>query len=109
MQRLRNGFGHGTLQKGKPFALASRALSKQSGLCYIQIEKKFLAMVFSIKKFHHYTCKITVQSRHKPLETMVRKPLLSDPKRLKKMMLRIQRFDLHVVYKPVTYMLLAGI
>ena len=66
-------------------------------------------MVFSMEKFHQYTYgrKVTVQSDHKPLETIVRKPLLSAPKRLQRMMLRIQKYDLEVVYVPGKHMLLA--
>uniref|UniRef100_A0AAQ4NZT5 Gypsy retrotransposon integrase-like protein 1 n=1 Tax=Gasterosteus aculeatus aculeatus TaxID=481459 RepID=A0AAQ4NZT5_GASAC len=62
-----------------------------------------------MEKFHQYTYgrKVTVQSDHKPLETIVRKPLLSAPKRLQSMMLRIQKYDLDVIYVPGRDMLLA--
>ncbi|KAF0024606.1 hypothetical protein F2P81_023408 [Scophthalmus maximus] len=92
------GLGAALMQKSKPVAFASRALS-QTERGYAQIEKEFLAMVFSMVKFHQYTYgrKVTVQSDHKPLETIVRKPLLSAPKRLQRMMLRIQKYDLDVV------------
>ena len=102
------GLGAALMQNGKPVAFASRALTKtERG--YAQIEKEFLAMVFSMEKFHQYTYgrKVTVQSDHKPLETIVRKPLLSAPKRLQRMMLRIQKYELEVVYVPGKHMLLA--
>lgn len=62
-----------------------------------------------MEKSHQYTYgrKVTVQSDHKPLETIVRKPLLSTPKWLQRMMLRIQKYDLDVVYVPGKDMLLA--
>lgn len=103
-----SGLGAALMQKGKPIAFASRALS-QTERGYAQIEKEFLAMVFSVEKFHQYTYgrKVTVQSDHKPLETILRKPLLSAPKRLQRMMLRIQKYDLDVVYVPGKDMLLA--
>lgn len=102
------GLGAALMQKGKPVAFASRALT-QTERGYAQIEKEFLAMVFSMEKFHQYTYgrKVTVQSDHKPLETIVRKPLLSAPKRLQGMMLHIQKYDLDVVYVPGRDMLLA--
>ncbi|KAK7891393.1 hypothetical protein WMY93_023356 [Mugilogobius chulae] len=102
------GLGAALMQTGKPIAFASRALT-QTERGYAQIEKEFLAMVFSVEKFHQYTYgrKVTVQSDHKPLETIVRKPLLSAPKRLQRMMLRIQKYDLNVVYVPGKDMLLA--
>ena len=45
-------------------------------------------------------------SDHKPLQTIVRKPLLSAPKRLQRMMVRIKKYDLDVVYVPGKHMLL---
>ncbi|XP_023818302.1 uncharacterized protein LOC101156138 isoform X1 [Oryzias latipes] len=67
------GLGAALLQKGKPIAYASRALT-QTERGYAQIEKEFLTMVFSVEKFHQYTYgrQVTVQSDHKPLETIVR-------------------------------------
>ncbi|XP_030578703.1 uncharacterized protein K02A2.6-like [Archocentrus centrarchus] len=102
------GLGAALMQMGKPVAFASRALTKtEQG--YAQIEKEFLAMVFGLEKFHQYTYghKVTVQSDHKPLETIVRKPLLSAPKRLQGMMLRIQKYDTEVLYVPGRDLVLA--
>lgn len=55
-----------------------------------------------MEKFHHYTYgrKVTVQSDHKPLENIHRKPLLSAPKRLQRMLLRPQKYDINVIYVP---------
>lgn len=102
------GLGAALVQMGKPVAFASRALT-QTERGYAQIEKEFLAMIFSLEKFHQYTYgrKVTVQSDHKPLENIVRKPLLSAPKRLQRMMMRIQRYDVEVVYLPGKDMVLA--
>lgn len=41
---------------------------------------------------------ITVQSDHKPLEIIFKKSLLSAPKRLQRMLLRLQKYNLDVVY-----------
>ncbi|KAK5853431.1 hypothetical protein PBY51_007214 [Eleginops maclovinus] len=102
------GLGAALIQRGKPIAFASRALT-QTEKGYAQIEKEFLAMIFSLEKFHQYTYgrKVTVQSDHKPLENIVRKPLLSAPKRLQRMMMRIQKYDVDVVYLPGKDMVLA--
>ncbi|CAI5660683.1 unnamed protein product [Oreochromis niloticus] len=102
------GLGAALMQKGKPVAFASRALTRiEQG--YAQIEKELLAVVLSMEKFHQYTYgrKVVVHSDHKPLETIVRKPLLSAPKRLQRMLMRIQKYDLDVVYVPGKDMLLA--
>ena len=68
------GLGATLLQNGQPIAYASRALSKTEQ-CYAQIEKECLAIVFACERFDHYIyvkdC-ITVQSDHKPLETMLK-------------------------------------
>ena len=66
-------------------------------------------MIFSLEKFHLYTYgrKVTVQSDHKPLENIVRKPLLSAPKRLQRMTMHIQKYDVDVVYLPGKDLVLA--
>ena len=102
------GLGAALTQRGKPVAFASRALTPtERG--YAQIEKECLAIVFGMEKFHQYTYgrKVTVQSDHKPLENIVRKPLLSAPKRLQRMLLRLQKYNIKVIYVPGRDMLLA--
>lgn len=102
------GLGAALTQKGKPVAFSSRALTPtERG--YAQIEKECLAIVFGMEKFHQYTYgrKVTVQSDHKPLENIVRKPLWSAPKRLQRMLLRLQKYDINVVYVPGRDMFLA--
>lgn len=61
-----------------------------------------------MEKIHQYTYghKVAVHSDHKLLETIVRKPLPSAPKRLQRMMMHVQKYDLDVVYTPGKDMLL---
>lgn len=95
------GLGAALLQAGQPVAYSSRAFTPtEKG--YAQIEKECLAILFGMEKFHQYTYGRTVEvhSDHKPLETIVRKPLLNAPKRLQRMLLRLQRYDINVVYVP---------
>ena len=40
-----------------------------------------------------------VESDHKPLETILKKPLAEAPKRLQRMMLELQRYDFEVHYR----------
>lgn len=64
-------------------------------------EKECLAFVFAYERFDHYIYgkdHITVQSDHKPLEIIFKKSLLSAPKRLQRMLLRLQKYNLDVVY-----------
>lgn len=95
------GLGAVLLQNGQPVAFASRTLTPTEQR-YAQIEKECLAIVFACDKFDQYLHgrdRITVHSDHKPLEVIFRKPLLTAPKRLQRMLLRLQRYHLEVIYK----------
>ena len=103
------GLGAALLQNGQPVAFASRSLS-QTERQYAQIEKECLANVFSCERFSQYLAgrqKITVESDHKPLQSIFQKSVLSAPCRLQRMMLRLQRFKLDVKYKPGAQMYVA--
>ena len=93
------GLGAALLQEGQPIAFASRALT-DTETRYVQIEKEMLAIVFATEKFDQYTFghSVTVQSDHTPLESILKKPLFSAPKRLQGMSIRLQRYNLEVVY-----------
>ena len=68
---------------------------------YAQIEKELLSVVFGVEKFSEflYGRHFVVETDHKPLESIVRKSLLSSPKRLQRMLLHLQKYDLDVVHK----------
>ena len=102
------GLGATLMQVGQPVAYASRALTSAERN-YAQIEKELLAIVFSAKKFHQYTYgrKVTVESDHRPLESIQKKSLLAAPKRLQRMLLALQEYDLEIQYKPGKEMYLA--
>ena len=87
------------MQKGKPIAYASRSLSPAESN-YAQIEKELLAIVFACQKFHQYIYGFPtkVQSDHKPLETIVQKPLHKISPRLQRMLLKLQTYDLSIKY-----------
>ncbi|KAL6471877.1 hypothetical protein MHYP_G00205270 [Metynnis hypsauchen] len=102
------GLGAALMQAGQPIAYGSRALTPtERG--YAQIEKECLAILFGMEKFHQYTYgrKVEVQSDHKPLETIMRKPLFNAPKRLQRMLLRLQKYDISVTYVPGRLMYVA--
>jgi hypothetical protein len=42
---------------------------------------------------------VDVYSDHKPLEAIMKKPLAETPPRLQRMILRLQNYDIHVIYK----------
>ena len=80
------------MQSRGPIAYASRALTETEKQ-YAQIEKEMLAIVF-----HTYTYgrDITIESDHKPLVTIHKKPLQSAPKRLLRMLTRLQKYSIDI-------------
>ena len=104
-----HGLGAVLLQGGQPVAYASRALTPTEEN-YAQIEKELLAIVFACEKFDAYIYgrdSVRVQTDHKPLESIFRKELCVAPKRLQRMLLRLQKYDLDVTYLKGELMLIA--
>ena len=68
-----------------------------------------LAIVFGTERFEQYVYgrRVKVETDHKPLESILKKSLLSAPKRLQRMMLRLQKFNLDVTYKKGSELYLA--
>ena len=102
------GLGAALLQDDKPVAFASRALT-DAETRYAQIEKELLAVVFAFEKFNQYTygrC-VEVETDHKPLVSIVKKSLTSAPPRLQRMLLRLQRYEIKMMYKPGNEMIIA--
>ncbi|KAK3735966.1 hypothetical protein QZH41_003831 [Actinostola sp. cb2023] len=96
------GLGATLLQNGQPVAFASRTLTATQRN-YAQIEKECLAIVFGCQRFNQYIArreKVTIESDHKPLQAIFKKSILSAPSRLQRMLLRLQRHNLDVCYKP---------
>ena len=95
------GLGAVVTQQGHPIAYASHTLNETERR-YSQIEKECLALVFGCQRFDHYLVgreKVTAYCDHKPLETILARPINAAPKRIQRMMLRLQRYRLNVVYK----------
>ena len=102
------GLGACLMQRGQPVAYASRSMTATK-VNYAQIEKEMLAILFAVERFEQYVYgrPVKIETDHKPLESIFRKSLLSAPKRLQRMLLRLQKFDLQVFYKKGTEMYLA--
>ena len=93
------GLGAALLQNGKPVAFASKALTKTE--CrYANIEREMLATVFGAERFHTYVYgwSFTIESDHKPLESISRKNLADTPAQLQCMMLCLQRYNFTIHY-----------
>lgn len=102
------GLGAACLQEGKPVAYASRTLT-ETETRYAQIEKELLAVVFACSKFNDYIYgkPVTIETDHQPLVTILKKPIHTAPARLQRMMLRLQKYDITLVYKCGKQMFLA--
>ena len=95
----KDGLRAALLQDGKPNEYASRALTSAERN-WTQIEKETLAVVFGLERFDQYTYgrKIVVENDHKPLASILKKPLSQAPKRLQALILRLHRYDIDFHY-----------
>lgn len=69
-------------------AYASKSLNCTE-VNYVQIEKELYAVLFGCKCFHEYMYgrRVIIESDHKPLEAILRKPLVAAPPQLQRMIL----------------------
>ena len=97
----KRGVGATLLQHGRPVAYASKSLTETESN-YCNIEREMLGIVFGLERFHHYAYghHVTIETDHKPLESITRKHLMNAPPRLMRMLLRIQKYDITVKYVP---------
>jgi hypothetical protein len=91
----KDALGAVLMQKGQPIEFASRALS-QAERNWAQIEKETLAVLYGLERFDQYTYgrKVSVINDHKPLSSILKKPLSQIPRRLQNLMIRISRYDI---------------
>ena len=95
------GLGAVLMQDGQPVVFASRALT-DTETRYAQIEKELLAIVWATNKFDQYILgreTVTIESDHEPLKAVFIKPIHGSPKRLQRMLLALQNYNLNVQYK----------
>ena len=83
------------LQDDQPVCFSSHTLNSTEKN-YAQIEKECLAIVSCMDKWHQYLYGkryIMVHTDHQPLETIFKKPVSNAPRRLQRMMLKLQKFS----------------
>lgn len=104
----RDALGACIMQEGHPIAYASRSLNRTEQN-YAQIEKEMAAIVFGATKFHDYIYgrPVTVESDHKPLESIMKKPICAVPPRIQRMLFKVQKYDMKVQFKPGKEMYIA--
>jgi hypothetical protein len=94
------GLGACVMQNERPVAYASRTLSPAEAN-YANIEREMLAVIWGCEKFHEYLygqADIIVESDHKPLEALWKKPVANAPPRIQRWMIRLQKYDVHIKY-----------
>ena len=102
------GLGATLMQDDKPIAYASATLTRAQQ-SYAQIEKELLAFVFGLEHFHQYTYGrlVHIETDHKPLESIVCKPLYNAPRRLQRLLLHLLSYDTVVAYRKGSELYLA--
>lgn len=86
----------------KLVACASRTMNEHE-VSYSQTEKELLSIYYGTKKFHDfiYGQEITVQSDHKPIISIMKKPIHKIGSiRLQRIRLKLLKYILNVVYVP---------
>jgi len=103
-----SGLGYALLQQGQPVAFGARGMT-QTERKYAQIEKEMLAIVCGCEKFDQYIYghSVTIETDHKPLVSISQKLIHHAPKRLQRMLLRMQRYNFKITYKRGSEMYLA--
>lgn len=105
----KDGVGFCLLQNGKPVAYGSRSLT-DAQRNYGQIEKEFLAILMACEKFHQYIYgkRITVQTDHRPLVSIMAKNLSQiHSYRLQRIKLKLMRYIIDMKYVPGKYLHIA--
>ena len=92
----------------EPIAFALRTLTPAE-INYYQLEKETLSTVFACSKFHEYVYgrKFLIENDHKPLKTILAKPISDASPRIQRFMLNLQKYDFDIHYIPGKLMILA--
>ena len=109
-----NGLGGALLQpndenKFQRVAVTSSSMSDTESR-YSQIEKECLAICKCFQKFDQWLYgkqNVEVHTDHKPLEMIIQKPLNKAPARLQRMLMKLQRYQFTLKYKPGPTMYIA--
>ena len=91
-----------------PVAYSSKTLTDAEGR-YANIERELLGVVARMEKFHTfcYGQSTIIMSDQKPLTSIVRKDLVNAPPRLQRLLLRLQKYNFEILYKPGKSMIFA--
>ena len=96
------------MQEGKPIEYASRSPTSTESR-WAQIEKELLSVIYGLERFDQYTFgrRVIIQNDHKPIGTILKKPLSQAPRRLQALILRLHRYDVEFEYVEGTKLVIA--
>lgn len=96
-------YGIGTMisQDGKPIEFASASLNTTQQR-YNHIEKELLALVYGCERFHYYLygCSFTLETDHRPLLGLLKKPLEDMSPRIQRLAYRLLRYQFTLQHVP---------
>lgn len=110
----KDGIGAVLLQKQvsgnwHPVAYAARSMTSAEQR-YAQIEKECLGLAYGCVKFHQYVYGLTnlvLETDHKPLISIAKKPLNELTPRLQRLMIKLQRYQFDIEWCPGKYLIIA--
>ncbi|XP_059061148.1 uncharacterized protein K02A2.6-like, partial [Achroia grisella] len=105
----KSGLGACLMQDNLPVCYASKSLTETEQR-YAQIEKELYACLFACERFNVYIygrSDVTIETDHKPLISIIKKPTVDAPLRLQRMLLRLQRYTFNLIYKPGKHLYIA--
>lgn len=74
---------------------------------YEQMEKKRFALIYSCKKFSQYVYGKFIKSDHKPLETIIRKPVSSKHPSIQRFLFSLMKHDMQIEFVPGNFLHIA--
>ena len=105
------GIGAALFQDGQPVEFASRSLTRVEREGYAQIEREMAAIVFAVSRFHTYIYArpdvTLITTDHRPLISIFKKSLASAPRRLQRMLLQLQKYNIQLEYVPGSQLVVA--
>ena len=103
-----HGLGACLIQHNHPISYASRSLTNAEKH-YAQLEKELLAIVYACEKFNQYVYgqPVTIKSDHKPLATIIKKPISVTPPRVQRFLVRLMKYDLKIEFIPGKFLYIA--
>ncbi|GFX67722.1 retrovirus-related Pol polyprotein from transposon 17.6 [Trichonephila clavipes] len=97
----KNGLGAALLQAGQPVTYGFVSLT-QTQQRYAQIEKELIAVIYGLEHFNYYTYGriVTVQTDHKPILGLSKKPYDTISTRRQRLLLRLNKYNIQLEYVP---------